>query len=105
MSIVSVLAMALSSSAYQDGTYKCRNSQGLPDNRIKIETVSVTGETKLPLVESTRYYRLGDAPAPVKSATMKGFAVVSSTNDSDLLLLAALRLEFVDGRLLGCEKQ
>lgn len=97
-------ALSIAGSTYVDGTYRCKNSRGLPENSYSIRTVTI-GEAKVPFVEATRYFRRDPSKpeSPVDSATVSGFAAVSSTNFSAMLMVAALKLEFVGEKLVGCE--
>ncbi len=103
-----VLATPFSAVAALDGVYKCKNSQGLPDNVYSIQSVSVGTQGKsLPLVAATRFYRANssDPKSPIKEAKVSGIATVSEVENSTLLMIGALRLEFNGDVLFGCQRQ
>lgn len=97
-----LLAFSANAFAYNEGTYSCKNADGLPNNTYKIENVSMGGAT-LPYVEINRFYRekAGDAPSQV---TIRGLATVSTAGTLEILSLAAVRLEFRDGMLGNCRE-
>ena len=103
---VSLLSLSTSAFAYNEGTFTCKNAEGLPGNTYKIENVSVAGAS-LPYVEITRHYKSTDGqPA---DTVIRGIAVVSSSERNgktkEILALAAVRLEFDDqGNLVNCRK-
>lgn len=104
----SILALALtlfsvSAFAYKDGTYTCKNSQGLPSNVYVIKTLDVGG-VQLPYLELTRHFHKNlDPNAPVQTIFTKGFAMVSSLEGNDILMIGALRIEFEGDQLANCK--
>lgn len=104
----SILALALilfslNAFAYKDGTYTCKNGQGLPSNVYVIKTVDVGG-VQLPYLELTRHFHKNlDPNAPVVTVHSKGFAMVSSIDGNDTLMLGSLRYEFEGDRLITCQ--
>lgn len=95
--------LAVSAHAYQDGTYRCKNTQGLPDNVYKISTISVGGEDGplLPFIEATRHFRNGSGV--IVQSKIKGLAtLLSMADDKDTLMLGTIRLEFHGDRFMNC---
>lgn len=102
--LLGLLFSASNALAYPTGTISCRNLEGLPNNTYKIQDIDVNGVT-LPYVEVTRYYKGGDANAPtIEEAKIVGIATFSKGRGTENLMLAALRLEFVNGVLSGCRQ-
>lgn len=98
-----LLAPALASASYPDATIRCKNREGLPDNTYTIRTISLDG-ARIPYVEATRYYREDSSrpDSPVTSAKVSGLAAVSE-GKTTMLMVAALKLEFEDDKLIGCK--
>ncbi|WP_374075626.1 hypothetical protein [Bdellovibrio bacteriovorus] len=92
--------------AYNDGTYRCKTAVGVPDRIIKIQTQSFPGGAELPYVEITRFFRQNpnDQNSPYEGSTVKGFASVSYMKGREILMVAALRLDFVNNELQNCKK-
>lgn len=97
-----LLALSANAFAYNEGTFSCKNAEGLPDNTYKIENVAIAGAT-LPYVEINRFYK-GEGGSPPAHFTIRGLAAVSTSDAGDVLSLASIRLEFKDGALLNCRK-
>lgn len=97
-----LLALTTNAFAYNEGTYSCRNAEGLPNNTYKIENVAVGGAT-LPYVEVNRFYKSKDGQPPTQS-TIRGLAAVSTSRSVEILSIAALRLEFENGALVNCRE-
>ena len=57
----------------QDGTYRCKNKQGLPDNVYTERTVSL-GNVSVPHIEAARYFHRDPANPnpPVEEARLLG---------------------------------
>lgn len=90
--------------AYPTGSFSCLNQEGLPNNRYEIRNIDVGGVT-LPYVEIVRYYKgTGSNPPAVNEVQIKGFAVHSVSARAEYLMVAAVHLEFENGRLLGCRQ-
>jgi hypothetical protein len=103
-SIICALATLITSAAfaYTDGTYNCKNADAsLPDRVVKISTVNIGG-VAAPFVEMTRSFR-NTPNGPIETSEVKGFASSHKSNDSDVLMVAALRLEFDGDTLLNCK--
>lgn len=109
MKLILALATVLMSTqalAYRNGTYTCKNGDdSLPANTYKISDTTVAGGT-LPFVEITRHYRSNpsDRNSAVQVSNVKGLASVSSMDDREVLLVAAIRLEFTNDELFGCKQ-
>lgn len=106
--ILALLTFGLSTSAmaYQTGTYTCKNREKtLPPDVYKITDKDIAGAT-VPYVEITRHYLSNSSdPASQRTSTVRGLAAVSSINDNtELLMIGSLRLEFDNGQLFGCEQ-
>lgn len=101
-------ATGLSALAYKDGTYSCKNANGLPNNVYKIQTIQLTSQgASLPYVDVTNYYhsKPGDPTSEVKESRLKGFATVVATDDgTEILLLASMTFEFKDGQMVRCRQ-
>ena len=97
--------VAYADAHYADGTYRCKNRKGLPDNVYSVRSLTVDS-AQIPFVEATRYFRRDSANpnSPVQEARISGLAAVSAGEDSTALMVAALRLEFRDRKLIGCEQ-
>lgn len=90
--------------AYPTGTFSCRNLEGLPNNTYKIQQIDLGGVT-VPHVEVTRYYKTGsETPPVIEEVKITGIATVSKNSSSENLMIASLRLEFVNGALSGCRQ-
>lgn len=91
--------------AYPTGTFRCKNANGLPDNVYTVRTLSVGG-VNIPFVEASRFFRKSSAGQPVEfeEAKISGFAASSETESSTVLMIAALRLQFENDKLLGCKE-
>lgn len=103
-----MIVTSVQANAFEDGTYKCKNSTGLPENVIKIQSIALVDDgPSLPIVESTRHYRSNssDPNSEIKTSKLIGLATVSQIGDSSMLMVGALRLEFIKNKLGGCEKQ
>lgn len=92
--------------AYKDGVYSCTTAPGVPNRIIKIDTKSFSGGIELPYVEITRFFRQNpnDPNSPYEGTTVKGFASVSEMKGREILMVAALRLDFVNDELQNCKK-
>lgn len=97
-----LLALTTNAYAYNEGTFSCKNAEGLPYNTYKIENVAV-GSATLPYVEINRFYKGKEGNPPTQS-TIRGLAAVSSSNTLEILSLASIRLEFKDGALINCRQ-
>lgn len=100
-----ILLFASSAFAYPDGTIRCKNQPGLPDNVYSIKTVNLGGGVQLPAVEINRFSRGQDAQS-IQETHIQGLATVARTNpEAELLMIGAIRLEFNSkGELFGCKK-
>lgn len=103
MLVASVLTMASSvAMAYPTGTIQCPNREGLPNNVYKIQNLRVDG-VEIPHVEITRFYKGGTENAPaVEEVKIVGLASYAKSGRSELLTVAAVRLEFEGDQLIGC---
>jgi len=107
LSIISLIAVLGSSAfAYRDGTFSCKNVQDLPNNSYKITSVAIAGAAsgKVPYLEVNRYYRSVGADSEVNHVQLAGFPTVVKSQDSELLILAGVELEFQNGELAHCKK-
>jgi len=106
MKLALALALSLfsvSAFAYKDGTYTCKNGQGLPANVYVVKTIEVGG-VQLPYLELTRHFHKQlDPSQPVQTVHTKGLAMLSSVDGKDVLLIGALRYEFEGDRLVNCK--
>lgn len=107
--LIMLLASLISMPAfsYDDGIYKCKNSNNLPDNVYTIRTIKIAaGNESLPYIEGSRFFftKPSEPNSPISEAKVKGLATVFSNETSEILALGALRLEFTDGKLFNCEK-
>lgn len=106
MKLLTILALALTSTpalAYDEGTFRCKNVEGVPDNVYVIKTLSV-GDEAIPFVEITRHYRSGVAGL-ISQTKVKGFASEFSTDGGNSSLsIGTLRIEFRDGGIVGCRQ-
>jgi hypothetical protein len=97
------LLISASTLAYKDGTYSCKNIDGLPDNTYKVDTQSATG---IPLVDVHRYFKASSSSPKITESHIHGYAVVASTDDgTEIFILGALRMEFDKDVLFGCKQQ
>jgi hypothetical protein len=94
---------------YQDGTYRCKSSDisdpNLANDKFKIQTITLPGSTvSVPYVEATlRYHSVPTDPkSDILETQLSGVAVVSKNIDSERLILAGLRLLFVNGKMKNC---
>jgi hypothetical protein len=104
-----LMLVSSSAFAYKDGLYSCKNIDGLPDNTYKIQSVSVDGlSRKVPYIEIVRHRRdkrSGDSNAPIVQTRIEGFATVASSSTGlEVLMVAAIQLEFEGDRLVGCKQ-
>ena len=97
-----LLALTTNAFAYNEGTYSCKNAEGLPNNTYKIENVAVGGST-LPYLEVTRFYK-GKEGQPITQSSIRGLATVSNSGSVEILSIAALRIEFENGALVNCRQ-
>jgi hypothetical protein len=101
-----LLALTTNAFAYEEGTYSCKNAEGLPNNTYKIENVTV-GSASLPYVEINRYYRNAEG-APPRHSSLRGLAAISTSGEGEnaieILSVASLRLEFKNGQLFNCRQ-
>ncbi len=105
--ILALLCSATQAFAYADKTYECLNSDNLPKNTYKIQSVTIAPGTTVPYVEIHRYYRAvaGDQNSAVKESQIRGYATVIQTEPGyELLQVAALRMEFQGDTLLFCRE-
>lgn len=103
-----VLLSSISSFAYRDGTYNCKNRQGLPDNTYTLRTISVGESLNVPYLEAVRFYRdnASDANSAIVESKLKGFAsTITSSKGGETLILAAVHLEIENGIIKGCARQ
>lgn len=93
----------LANATYPETTFRCKNRDGLPENTYTIRNVTIDG-ARIPFVEAIRYYREDNSrpDAPVASAKVSGLAAVSE-GKTTMLMVAALKLEFEDNKLIGCK--
>ena len=107
MRLIVTLVLCLSSVsvfAYPTGLISCRNVAGLPDNTYEIRNVVVSG-IQVPHIEINRHVRGGTSEAPtVERIRIAGFATVASSSRSEILTLAAVRLEFEGDTMVGCRQ-
>lgn len=105
MAIISLLSF--SASAYQDGTYSCKNKNlKIPDNVYKVHTVNIGG-ISVPHIEATIYFSMneGSSNPKIEVSRLQGFASVGSNNKgTDILMLLGLRLTFVNNDLDNCQR-
>ncbi|MGZ5280059.1 MAG: hypothetical protein ACXWC9_08960 [Pseudobdellovibrionaceae bacterium] len=107
LSILSLItALSSSAFAYRDGSFSCKNIQDLPNNSYKITSVAIAGagSVKAPYLEVNRFYLSSGAIAEVKHVQVSGFPTVVKSQDSDLLILGGIELEFQNGDLKNCQK-
>lgn len=106
-SAVASLFMSTTALAFEDKTYECTVGKDMPKNVYKVRSVSVTAGIDVPYVEITRHYKdnPSDPNSPIRVASIRGLATIhSSSPNSEILVLGQLRLEFVDGELVGCKQ-
>lgn len=97
-----VLLGASAATAFPTGTIQCLNREGLPNNVYKIQNLDVDG-VAIPHVEITRYYKGGTEAAPtVDEVKIMGLASYAKSGRTELLTVAAVRLEFEGDQLVGC---
>lgn len=105
---LSTVLFTLPTHAYQEGTYRCKNPAGLPDNLYKIQNgaTGIPGELA-PFLTATRYYfeKPSDPHSPIAEASLKGFATVSKTKTTEILILAAIQLVVTDDKVAGCVRE
>lgn len=97
------LMLGTSALAYKDGTYSCKNDDGLPDNVYKISSQSVGGSATLPYVEIHRFYKNENK---VVESVIRGVATVAHTSQerSETLMVGYIRIEFDGDDLYGCRQ-
>lgn len=107
LTLLSFFILGSMASAYEDGTYSCKNRNGLANDIYKVKTITIPGIEKsgVPFIEMTRYYH--ENPSDVNSRVIEnhisGFATkMSNSEGSEILQLAALTFEFDKNRLLNC---
>lgn len=88
------------SAAYEAGTFTCPGRGHLPANVYVVKKVNVGGET-LPYVELTRHF-VGGSNGEIDTGLIKGFAAESTLRERTTLMIAAVSLEIVDGKLGNC---
>lgn len=105
--IILVLVSSSLAFAYKDGTYDCKNEEGLPNNTYKVQTVVMPGlDHGVPYVEISRYSKVasGNVMGAVMENKISGFpAKITTASGVEILLIAAISLEFEDQRLLDCK--
>lgn len=100
------LLIASAASAYTDGTYNCAtNSPDLP-RIVKIETIEIKEGLSLPYMEVTRSFRKvpGDPNSGIETTELKGFAALSKSGNREMLVLAATRVDFEEGKIQNCKQ-
>lgn len=95
--------------AYDEGRYVCKNKRaGLPDNIYVIKKILIESEgDKLPYIKATRFYEKnsGKQKSEIAKANVAGFATIfSDDSTSEILMIGAIKIEFVNGEMLGCVK-
>ncbi len=100
------ILLCQSTLAYQDGTYECKNIDGVPANIYKVETVSLNGQISAPYLTMTRYFL--EKEGKIQTVENRGFATVAQTlvdgKVYELLTLGSLAIEFSDNKLNNCKK-
>lgn len=95
--MISLLGM--NAFAYVDGTFSCKNVEGLPNNTYEIKTDA----NGIPAVTSTRYFRY-DENSPVLKTVLKGYALVAANSEGvDALVLGGVTLDFDGDKLVNCK--
>lgn len=92
--------------AYSEGTFRCKNTEGLPPNVYTIKKVDMGQGVSAPYVEITRYFK-AKTPTEAPIVThMKGFAAhaTSTESDLDILMVGAIRIEWINGRPFNCKE-
>lgn len=107
MKVILLVAMILAATPaaraeVTEGTFRCANAAGLPDNVYSVRNMRLDG-VNVPYVEINRFYR-GSPGNQVEEVKIRGFAAVSEAAGSVTLMLAAVRLEFESGKLTGCKQ-
>ncbi|HRO67810.1 MAG TPA: hypothetical protein PL182_09630 [Pseudobdellovibrionaceae bacterium] len=100
------LLFSFAASAYTDGTYTCAtNVPDLP-RVVKIETVQIKDGLSLPYMEITRSFRKvpNDPNSGIETTQLKGFAAHSTAGGREMLVLAAMRVDFQDGQIQNCKQ-
>lgn len=106
-SVIILLAAAFCSQAmaYSPGLYTCKNSDAaLPPDTYRISNISMDDVTA-PFVEVSRHYRKDptDPNSEAVTASIKGFASLSVTGQTEVLMVGQFRMEFDNGVLFGCK--
>lgn len=107
MKILFALLALTSVSAFAgvEGEHRCKNKDGIPDNVYRISNQSINaGGPTLPYVEIERHYRK-DANSPVEQSQIRGWGTEIVHGTTTTIMIAALRLEFLNGQLFGCQKE
>ena len=97
---VSLLAMSMTASAFEAGTFTCPGRGHLPANTYIVKKVNVGG-MELPYLELTRHF-VGGSNGEVDTNVIKGFASEATLRGKTTLMIAAVSLEIVDGKLGNC---
>lgn len=90
--------------AYVPGLYTCKNRNGtLPPDTYRITNTSI-GPVVAPFVEMTRHYRLdpSDPTSEIVATSIKGFATISYSGETEIFMVGQARMEFDNGTLFGC---
>lgn len=94
--------------AYKEGTYRCKNMDGLPSNVYKVQNVSVGAVGSVPFVEVTRHFKTSSAKSerPYVTAKIQGFAVQASSDAGlDILTVGHINLEFNGETMTNCRPE
>lgn len=99
IALIGLLMASLSSFAYEDGTYSCKNTNpDVPDNTYTITTTAIAG-VQVPVLDIKRYFKSEDG---INEITIKGVAMVSRSKNTELIFLNNIHLEFVDNKIQNC---
>lgn len=91
--------LSVSAFAYVDGTFSCKNVEGLPNNVYKVSTDAAG----VPMLEATRYYRQTET-SPTTKTVLKGYAMVAESSEGvDALVLGGVTLDFDGDKLANCK--
>lgn len=104
--LTAALLLSQGAFAYQDGTYVCKNVEGVPDNVYKIETVNMGSGISAPFLHLTRHFKDGDDN--IRTAENRGFAMYAKVTydgqPTEILSLGNISLEFSENNLNNCKK-
>ncbi len=96
-----IALFSVSSFAYEDGTYSCKNANpDVPNSTYTLSTVNMGG-VDIPVLKIVRY-RASEDGRGFESTEIKGIPVYSKTGITEYMSLNRIYLQFEGDQLLNC---